>query len=36
MKKKFFVVAVLFLLAAGCAALEPLEVREKFTAGGSR
>jgi len=34
MKKIFFVVAVLFLLAAGCAALEPLEVREKMYGKG--
>ncbi len=34
MKKKFFAVAVLFLLAAGCAALEPLEVREKMYGRG--
>ncbi len=34
MEKKFFVVAVLFLLAAGCAALEPLEVREKMYGRG--
>ncbi len=34
MKKKFFAGAVLFLLAAGCAALEPLEVREKMYGRG--
>lgn len=29
MKKKFFAIAFLLLLTAGCAALEPIEVREK-------
>ena len=34
MKKNFFAVAAVFLLIAGCAALEPLEVREKMYGKG--